>query len=342
MDSETSPRPARIIVVVLIVAFALVVGFFGLRNFVRGSSDPLPTLAPTAVAVEVAEEPTATASATATATSLPPTNTPKATATEEVELESSRPASTTPAAAQPTDEPTPTSTLPPTPSPTSRPQLVPTLANITGTRFIINPVAATPVPTFEVPLGTTNILLIGSDIALDEGVGRTDTMIILAVNRDGPTASMVSLPRDLWVYIPGWTNNRLNTALSRGSSVGFPGGAVAQLTDTILHNFGIPIHYYAQIDFAGFKQGVDVIGGVEVTVSCQLRDWRLKSPELDPTDDMQVLARRIWERRARAIGLIEERDAGVVPPPDDVLPPAAPDAPAPAAPATAEKDPGTG
>jgi LCP family protein required for cell wall assembly len=184
-----------------------------------------------------------------------------------------------------TPEATPTDTSTPTPSPTSRPQLVPSLAMVTGTGYIINPAAPTPVPTFAVPLGTTNVLLLGSDIALEDGVGRTDTMIIVAINRDGPTASMVSLPRDLWVYIPGWMNNRLNTALSRGSSVGYPGGAVAQLTDTILYNFGIPIHYYAQIDFEGFKEGVDLIGGIDVAVSCRLRDWRLKSPELYPENE---------------------------------------------------------
>lgn len=145
-------------------------------------------------------------------------------------------------------------------------------------------------PTFQVPLGTTNVLLLGSDIGLDEGVGRTDTMIIVAINRDGPTASMVSLPRDLYVYIPGWQMSRLNTALSRGSSSGYPGGAVALLKDTILYNFGIPIHYYGQIDFGGFQQAVDLMGGVEVAVSCQLRDWRLKSPELDPENEDN------WER----------------------------------------------
>ncbi len=110
-------------------------------------------------------------------------------------------------------------------------------------------------------------------------------MIIVAVNRDGPTASMVSLPRDLYVYVPGWTMNRINTALGHGSAVGYPGGAVAQLKDTILYNFGVPIHYYAQVDFEGFQQGVDIMGGVEVAVSCELRDWRLKSPELDINEE---------------------------------------------------------
>lgn len=155
----------------------------------------------------------------------------------------------------------------------------------------------TQVPTFEVPAGTTNILLLGSDTDLDEGVGRTDTMIIVAVNRDGPTASMVSIPRDLYVYIPGWTMNRINTALGHGSAVGYPGGAVAQLKDTILYNFGVPIHYYAQVDFEGFKQGVDIMGGVEIAVSCELRDWRLISPDLDPQDEES------WEMFTLAPGI---------------------------------------
>lgn len=285
MNSEPSSRTGRIILVVFLGAIVVLVGFFGVRRLV--SSDPMPTLAPTAAAAEVTEEATATQEVTSTesATALPLTNTPRASATSESGQQAETSDVTALVLATDPPGPTPTMAVSPTPSPTSLPQLVPSLAMITGTRFIINPAAPTPVPTFAVPPGTTNILLLGSDIELDQGVGRTDTMIILAVNREGPTASMVSLPRDLWVYIPGWMNNRLNTALSRGSSVGFPGGAVAQLTDTILHNFGIPIHYYAQIDFEGFKTGVDLIGGIEVAVSCQLRDWRLKSPELDPSEE---------------------------------------------------------
>ncbi len=96
---------------------------------------------------------------------------------------------------------------------------------------------------------------------------------------------MVSLPRDLYVYIPGWITNRLNTALSHGASVGYQGGAVGQLKDTILYNFGVPIHFYAQVDFGGFKQAVDIANGVDVPVSCELRDWRLISPDLDPGNE---------------------------------------------------------
>ncbi|RMG95246.1 MAG: LytR family transcriptional regulator [Chloroflexi bacterium] len=178
----------------------------------------------------------------------------------------------------------------PTNTPTSLPIFVPTLA-ITGTPEISESVPTpataipTPVPTFEVPKGTINILLLGSDAPLSTGDTRTDTIIIVAINQDGPTASILSIPRDLYVYIPGWTMNRINTALAHGSAIGYPGGGIGLLKQTILYNFGIPIHYYARVDFEGFKEIVDAIGGVEISVSCEFKDWRLKSPELDPQDE---------------------------------------------------------
>ena len=135
----------------------------------------------------------------------------------------------------------------------------------------------TAVPTFEVPDSTTNILLIGSDSEIGSDNTRTDTMIIVSINEDGPTASMISLPRDLFVYVPGKIMNRLNTAVSLGG--------VDLLKQTILYNFGIPIHYYARVDFEGFETAVDAIGGVDLAVSCRLQDWRLISPELDPQDE---------------------------------------------------------
>ncbi len=272
MKSESSSFPVRALLVGAALAIVALLAIVGLRSYANGANKPTPTLMASAVAV--GQSPTAEN----TAPTIPPTNTARL---EYVATKTPNPtisASKTPLR---TVEATTMPTL--TPSPTSRPQIIPTLATVTGTQYIIGGDRPTPVPTFQVPLGTTNVLLLGSDITLDEGIGRTDTIIIVSINRDGPTASMVSLPRDMWVYIPGWTMNRINTAISRGSSAGYPGGAVAQLKDTILYNFGVPIHYYAQVDFEGFKEAVDAMGGTDVAVSCQLRDWRLKSPELDPS-----------------------------------------------------------
>ncbi len=280
MNNEPSGSPARIVIIVGIALVITLVAVLAFRNYLGETLEPTPTLVPSAVAEVILPSATSTETKTATAeppTQLPATNTPKTSATASPEPEEL--VDTTTRTPRPTNTPVPSLT------PTSHPQIVPSLAVLTGTKFIIGGGIPTPVPTFQVPLGTTNVLLLGSDIGLDEGVGRTDTMIILAINRDGPTASMVSLPRDLWVNIPGWTSNRLNTALSRGSSVGYPGGAVAQLKDTIMYNFGVPIHYYAQIDFEGFKEGIDLIDGIDIAVSCQLRDWRLKSPELNPNNE---------------------------------------------------------
>jgi anionic cell wall polymer biosynthesis LytR-Cps2A-Psr (LCP) family protein len=162
-----------------------------------------------------------------------------------------------------------------------------------------------PVPTFEVPEGTTNILLLGSDVdSGGETDGRTDTMIIVSVNSERGTASMISLPRDLYVYHPTRTMGRLNTAEVMGGP--------ELLEQTILYNFGIPINYYAQVNFNGFKQVVDTLGGLEVAVSCQLRDWRLKSPELDPTveDNWEMYTWRRASTRWTATWRCGMRDRG--------------------------------
>jgi LCP family protein required for cell wall assembly len=125
-----------------------------------------------------------------------------------------------------------------------------------------------------VPPRTSNILLLGNDDEdMGNGVSRTDAIIIAAINRDTNTATLLSLPRDLYVYMPGWTMNRINTAVTVGG--------VGMLKEAILYNFGIPIHYHARIDFDSFVQIVDAVGGVDIAVSCALEDWRLKAPGLD-------------------------------------------------------------
>jgi LCP family protein required for cell wall assembly len=180
-----------------------------------------------------------------------------------------------------TSPPPPSPTPQPTPSPTSRPLVVPTRA-VVGTGSLsegvptpVTPIPS-PVPTFDVPDGTINILLLGDDTgSAGAEDGRSDTMIIVSINQETGTASMLSLPRDLFVYLPTRTMSRLNTAVALGGP--------ELLEQAILYNFGIPINYYAQVNFDGFKQIVDQIGGVEMAVSCRLQDWRLKSPELDPT-----------------------------------------------------------
>ena len=220
------------------------------------------------------------------ATPEPETSAPAEDATGEPAAETSVP-DTSPAPTSEANTPRPTADRPatatprPTVTPTSVPQANPTTAlNITGSMREGEPTPPTPIPSpvpiFDLPEGTTNILLLGKDVNADgSGDSRTDTMIIVSINRETETASMISLPRDLYVYLPNRIMSRLNTAVTLGG--------VELLEQAILYNFGIPIHYHALVDFEGFKQVVDLLGGVNMAVSCPLEDWRLISPELDPT-----------------------------------------------------------
>lgn len=128
----------------------------------------------------------------------------------------------------------------------------------------------------------TNILLLGSDTSNPNNSGRTDVLLIVSVNRTEGTVALLSLPRDLYVYIPGWRTYRINSAYGHGEQVE-AGGGPGLLKETISYNLGLEVDYYARVDFAGFKYLVDAVGGVELTVDCAIQDWQLREPEIDPT-----------------------------------------------------------
>ncbi len=95
---------------------------------------------------------------------------------------------------------------------------------------------------------------------------RTDTMIILSLDLETMTASMLSIPRDLWVTIPGYGENRINVAHYYGDYYDYPGGGPALAMKTVSQNFGITIHHYVRIDFSGFETLINAIGGVDIDV----------------------------------------------------------------------------
>lgn len=126
-----------------------------------------------------------------------------------------------------------------------------------------------------------NILLLGSDAELTgDNFRRTDTMIVLSINRTTGTAAMVSLPRDMFVFIPAWGMKRLNLAFARGESGGWYDGPFELIRQTILYNFGINVHYYALVDLSGFKEAIDLVGGIDVAVDCAIQDLPLIGAEV--------------------------------------------------------------
>lgn len=125
----------------------------------------------------------------------------------------------------------------------------------------------------------TNWLLVGSDSRaglskedadrlmageLNDSVGRTDTIMVVHIPRFGGEATMLSLPRDSWVDIPGNGKNKLNQAFSIGGP--------ALLQQTVEQATGIHLDHYAEIGFGGFANVVDAVGGVEMCLDEPLED----------------------------------------------------------------------
>ncbi|CAO5169436.1 polyisoprenyl-teichoic acid--peptidoglycan teichoic acid transferase [Frankia sp. AiPs1] len=121
-----------------------------------------------------------------------------------------------------------------------------------------------------VPVGTENWLLVGSDVrtgsdAAKVGGARSDTMMIAHLDSDG-TTSIVSIPRDLYVPIPSYTDAEGKRHRARHDRVNsaFNSGGPALLVATLEQLTGIRIDHYAEIDFGGFQKMTTAIGGVDV------------------------------------------------------------------------------
>jgi LCP family protein required for cell wall assembly len=120
-----------------------------------------------------------------------------------------------------------------------------------------------------------NILLLGLDYGdwADEraGASRSDTMIVLTIDPQSKTAGMLSVPRDMWVNIPGFDYGKINTAYYLGDANKLPGGGPALASKAVEQLLGVPIHYYAQVDFMTFIYLVDQIDGIEVNVTKKVK-----------------------------------------------------------------------
>jgi LCP family protein required for cell wall assembly len=122
------------------------------------------------------------------------------------------------------------------------------------------------------PAGTINLLLLGMDREGGTGYARTDVMMIASIYPDMPAVSLISIPRDYYAWIPTWGLDKINTAFLRGHKRNYPGGGPGLVKATVQYNFGIPIHYYALVDFDSYRSIVDAVGGVDVVVECPFHD----------------------------------------------------------------------
>lgn len=161
-----------------------------------------------------------------------------------------------------TATPTPTETITPTPAPTATsadpwenfpPPSAPSAVDIPR-----------PMPLIEQAENVVNIVIIGSDARPNEGIARSDTLMVASLDSDNGTVTLLSIPRDLYVYIPGWKMERINTADVHGGE--------DLVATTILYNFGLQTDRFIRVRFSGFTEVVDLLGGIDVHVTGYLND----------------------------------------------------------------------
>ena len=129
------------------------------------------------------------------------------------------------------------------------------------------PAASLPTPEPWDGVSRVNVLLMGLDYR-DWSAGdipHSDTMILLTLDPVNNTAGILSIPRDLWVNVPGYGYYKINTAFYLGELNNLPGGGAGLATKTVEEFLGVPVDYYAQIDFQAFIDFIDHIQGVKLT-----------------------------------------------------------------------------
>ena len=164
----------------------------------------------------------------------------------------------TPEAGAPVASQQPGATAAPTSTPT--PQLSPTPQITLPAGGIPEEPALADLP------DQVNILLLGADRRPWDRSYRTDTIILVTLNSNLGQVNITSFPRDLYVTVPGFGTDRINTAWLRGG--------YDLLEQTFQHNFGITPDYHVLVEFSTFKKIIDQFGGLDVNVSEKVSDYR--------------------------------------------------------------------
>ena len=133
----------------------------------------------------------------------------------------------------------------------------------------LQPVAGPPAKVWDGESRVT-VLFIGLDSREWDPVAgppRADTLILITLDPATSSMGMLSIPRDLWVNIPGYGQSKINTAYQIGERDELPGGGAGLTLKTVEDFFGITIQHYAQIDFDAFINIIDEIGGLELNLT---------------------------------------------------------------------------
>ncbi len=121
--------------------------------------------------------------------------------------------------------------------------------------------------------GRVNILLAGNSVddPNHQGAALTDSIMIVSINPKTKTAVLLSIPRDMWVDIPGFGYQKINAAYEDGQSEhfsepGYASGGMGLLEEVIQQDFGVQSDYQGLLDYTAFRDAVNAVGGVTVTI----------------------------------------------------------------------------
>lgn len=164
-----------------------------------------------------------------------------------------------------------------------------------------------------------NLLIVGIDsraglstqqkrdlhLGVDTSSTSTDTIMLVHVPADGSKATLVSIPRDTYVDIPGFSPNKINAAYADGyynsgakTTKQAQDNGASTLVQTVKNLTGVPIDHYVQVGFAGFENIVRAIGTIPVNLCRSVSDWRsgfhlsAGPHDLDPTQALEFVRQR--------------------------------------------------
>lgn len=120
--------------------------------------------------------------------------------------------------------------------------------------------------------GRINVMLVGVSGGENAGPDLTDSLIFASVDTKNKKIDMFSIPRDLYLEVPGFGYSKINAAYSLGKNYQAAGGGIDLLKDTVSEVLNQNIDYYVKIDFEGFVKIIDALGGVDVVVDEDLYD----------------------------------------------------------------------
>ncbi len=161
--------------------------------------------------------------------------------------------------------------------------------------------------------GRVNILLAGYSVddPNHQGASLTDSIMVVSINPQTKSADLISIPRDMWVNIPGFGYQKINAAYEDGqqegfSQAGYDNGGMGLLEEVISQYFGIQTSYYGLLDYTAFKDAVNAVGGV--TVDIQSPDPR---GLYDPNTDLNLPNGIVALNGQEALNLARARGDGI-------------------------------